>query len=154
MFKSNLIQKINFHLNLELFSADAYMAAGIRFSEIQQPELAENFRLLAQSSVIKATRCFNYIQKQHVSPFINNNTPCQYGMELSMKAVTFSITADYNLRTEHLTEMEGISIISNDIKAAIFLGKIMEIHKEEGESLISTLIHAADDGKLYSFTGC
>lgn len=153
MFQNALIQKMTVHLNLEFVSAGAYLAAGMHFSEIHQPEIAECFRLLAQSSVIKATRCFNYIKKQHLSPFINNNTPRQYGLDMNLKALSDSITADYNLRTDHLREMETMSMINNDLKSVIFLGKIMAIHKEEGELLISTLSHAADDGKLDSVIG-
>lgn len=153
MCQNALIQKMNVHLNLEFFSAGAYLAAGMHFSEIQQPEIAECFRLLAQSSVIKATRCFNYIKKQHASPLINNNPPDQYRMALNLVAVADSITSEYNLRTDNLTEIKKISNINNDINAMLFIAKIIKIHKEEGELLLSTLSHAVDDGNTRSVIG-
>ncbi|TDT50863.1 ferritin [Enterobacter sp. AG5470] len=155
MLSSDLVGKLNYHLNLEFSSAGAYIAASIYFCEIHQTELAECFRLLAQTSAIKVTRCFNFIKKQKASPVINRNIPDQYCMQSDLNAVIDNFISDYNLRTDSLKEMEKMSYINNDIQLIIFTTKIRTLHEDEGKLLFATLTDTGRaDRTMHSHIGC
>lgn len=136
MLPCELFIKLKQHMNMEYRSAGVYIATSSWFFEHDFIELAQASRALAQYSVTRVMRFYDFLNHCQQNPFICQETPSPHMSVLSLDSIIHDILLDYRTRNDGISEMENISIITNNIKTKLFIEKIKPYYLEEADFLL------------------
>ena len=124
-------------MNTEYRSAVAYIATSSWFSEHEFIKPAETSRALAQFSVTRFMRIYNFLNYCQQNPFIFQDVSFSPMPVFSLESVIIEMLSNYRDRNNKIFEMENIAITTNHIKIKLFIEKIKPFYLDEAGVLFS-----------------
>lgn len=137
MLPCELFIKLKQHMNTEYRSAGVYIATSSWFFDHDFIELAQVSRALAQYSVTRVMRFYDFLNHCQQNPFIYQSVLSPHLSALSLECIIHDILLDYRTRNNGISEIEKASIITNNIKTKLFIEKIKPFYLEEADLLMS-----------------
>jgi ferritin len=135
-------------MNWEYRSSGLYMASSCRFSEYDLLELAQVTRELAQYSVTRFMRFYDFLKDCQQNPFIYQGLPFHDISGFSADNITQEILFDFRDRNYNIYKIENIAMTINNIKTKLFIEKIKSLYIDEAELLLSSFKDDVFSNKL------
>ncbi|SCC57469.1 hypothetical protein [Kosakonia oryziphila] len=139
MLPCELTYKLNQQMNREFRYAGICLARSSWFLESHHDDIAYFFRLLAQSSITRTMKFYNFLSKCQETPFIIPNVPVTDDNELSLSVIINEILLDFKMRNENISTIEKISAKRSNIKTSLFIANIRILYRDEAQLLLSTI---------------
>lgn len=137
MLPCELFIKLKQHMDTEYRSAGIYIATSSWFFDHDFIELAQVSRALAQYSVTRVMRFYDFLNHCQHNPFIYQDVLSPRLSILSLECIIHDLLLDYRIRNEGISEIETTSIITNNLKTKLFIEKIKPLYQEEADLLLS-----------------
>lgn len=139
MLPCKLFIKLKQHMNTEYRSAGNYIASSTWLSEHEFIKQAETSRALAQFSVTRFMRLYDFLNYRQQNLFIFQDVLFSPIPVLSLEAIIIEMLSDYLDRKNKIFEMENIAITTNNIKIKLFIEKIKPFYLDEADLLFSLI---------------
>ncbi len=136
MLTCNLLIKLKLHMNWEYRSSGFYMATSCRFSEYDLLELAQVTRELAQYSVTRFIRVYDFLKSCQQNPFIYQGLPFHNVTGFCVEDIIQEMLFDFRDRNQNIYEIENLAMTTNNIKIKLLIEKIKPFYIDEAELLL------------------
>lgn len=139
MLPCELVIKLTQHMNREYCSAGIYIASSSWFFEHELIEAAQASRALAQNSVTRLMKFYDFLSNYQEIPFINQDisSPCE--TVLSLEGIIDEVLSDYRIRNECILEIENAVRTTSNIKTQLFLAKMKSFYRDEAHLLLNLI---------------
>ncbi|AMO49781.1 Ferritin-like protein [Enterobacter sp. FY-07] len=139
MLPGELVIKLNQHMNMEFRAASVYIAKSSWLIENEQTEIAQQFRLLAQTSITATLKFYEFLTHNHSAPFLSTDIPSINEAGHEWQTVAKALFFDFNQRTDSLSLLERLAVTHANLPTSVFLIRVREVHQDEAQSLRAIL---------------
>lgn len=137
MLPCELVIKLKQQMDREYRSAGIYIATSSWFFEHELIEVAQASRVLAQYSVTRLMKFYDFLSNDQEAPFINQSVsfPCE--KTLPLDGIIDEILVDYRIRYECILGIEDAARTANNIKVQLFVEVMKAFYRDEAGLLLS-----------------
>ncbi|MBS1204746.1 MAG: ftnB [Proteobacteria bacterium] len=139
MLPCELSYKLNQHMNREFRCAGTCIARSSWLLDTDHDDIAYFFRVLAQSSITRTIKFYNFLSKCQEIPFINPDISVTDKNELSLPVIINELLLDFQIRNENISAIEKIAAKRSNIKTSLFIANIRVLYRDEAQLLLSTI---------------
>lgn len=136
----DVIIRLNLHMNAEFSSASLYFSRSSLFVTNGLFEAGEILKLLAEESLYKTMKFYKYLEKNHGTPFLNDDTALSNDVEMPIDMALKESMSLYEARHASLAQLDELAVFRADLRTACFLFRLRSSYHKERDYLRSVFM--------------